>query len=136
MCIVTAALVTILITIGCAPTEIPPAAITEIYALSNTEELNKYVEVKQVDDRDDYCYIMIYIQSDSGEFTTLEDALPQAKRFSTTFAEAAVEILDGYEINKDLAVWAQLPLEEGGVTILGHVEYDGKRFQDFELYKP
>jgi hypothetical protein len=130
-------LATVFLAIGCAqPKPIPPAAITEIYAMSEAEDITEYVEVKDVSDRGDYCYVMIYIKSLPGEFTTLEDALPQAKTYTRTFTEAAVKILSRYDIDKSLSVWAQLPLKEGGVTVLGHAEYDGKNFHDFELYKP
>ncbi len=132
-------LATVLLTIGCAsPEMISPAAISEIYAMSEAEAVREYVEVKDVSDRGDYCYVMIYIKSLPGEFTTLEDALPQAEAFTRTFTEAAVKIMNRYDINKNLSVWAQLPLEEGGVTILGHAEYDAKNntLHDFERYKP
>ncbi|MDP2919833.1 MAG: hypothetical protein Q8O43_06425 [Dehalococcoidia bacterium] len=130
-------LATALLAISCAqPKPIPPAAISEIYAMSEAEAIKQYVEVKDVSDRGDYCYVMIYIKSLPGEFTSLEDALPQAKIFTRTFTEAAVKILSRYDINKGLSVWAQLPLKEGGVTVLGHAEYDGKKYRDFELYKP
>ena len=137
--LVASILATVLLAIGCAaPKPIPPAAISEIYAMSEAEAIKDYVEVKDVSDRGDYCYVMIYIKSLPGEFTTLEDALPQAKTFTRTFTEAAVKILSRYDINKDLSVWAQLPLEEGGVTVLGHAEYDAKRntLLDFERYEP
>ena len=129
-------LATVLLAIGCAPPkEIPPAAITEIYVMSEAKDVEDYVEAKD-SDRGDYFYVMIYIKSLPGEFVTLEDALPQAKKFTLSFAEAAVNILNRYDINKDISVWAQLPLEEGGVTVLGHAEYDAKRqtFHDFERY--
>ncbi|MFC1940780.1 hypothetical protein ACFLXO_08915 [Chloroflexota bacterium] len=130
-------LVIVLLVVGCAPPKpIPPAAISEIYAMSEAKDVRDYVEVKDVSDRGDYCYIMIYIKSLPGEFTTLEDALPMAKTYTRTFVEAAVKIINRYDVNKDLSVWAQLPLEEGGVTVLGHAEYDGNNFHDFELYKP
>ena len=132
-------LATVLLTIGCAsPEMISPAAISEIYAMSEAEAVREYVEVKDVSDRGDYCYVMIYIKSPPGEFTTLEDALPQAKEYTRSFTEAAVKILNRYDTNKNLSVWAQLPLEEGGVTVLGHAEYDAKTdtFHDFERYKP
>jgi len=132
-------LVTGLLVIGCAaPKSIPPAATSEIYAMSEAQDVEEYVEVKTVQDRVDSCYIMIYIQSVSGEFTTLEDALPKAITFTRSFAETAVKILNNYDINKDLSVWAQLPLEEGGVTVLGHAEYNAKddTYHDFERYKP
>ena len=120
--LIAAILATVLLNIGCAPKEIPPAAITEIYAMSEAQSVKEYVEVKDVQDRDDYCYIMIYIKSLPGEFTTLEEALPQAKTYTMTLAQAAVKIINRYDVNKDLSVWAQLPLEEGGVTVLGHAE--------------
>ncbi|MFC2071463.1 hypothetical protein ACFLUU_01925 [Chloroflexota bacterium] len=138
--LVTSILATVLLTIGCAAPQkpIPPAAMSEIYAMHEAEAVREYVEVKTVQDREGYCYIMIYIKSLPGEFTTLEDALPQAKEFTRSFSEAAVKILNRYDINRDLAVWAQLPLEEGGVTVLGHAEYDAKTdiFHDFERFKP
>ena len=115
---------------------IPPAAISEIYALGGSEAFAKYVEVKEVQDRKDFCYIMVYVKSLPGEFTTLEDALAQAKVVTRMFLESAVEILNRHGINQDVAVWVQLPLKEGGVNVLGHAEYDGKTFHDFELYEP
>ena len=133
--IVTAILAAMLVVIGCAPKEIPPAAITEIYAMSDADDITDYVEVKDVSDRGDYCYVMIYIKSPSGEFTTLEEAIPKATTYAMNFTEAAVAILDRYDIDKKLSVWAQLPLKEGGVTIIGHAEYDGKRILDFEKYE-
>ena len=131
---------TILLSIGCAPPPkaIPPAAISEIYAMNEAKNIRDYVEVQNIQDRGDYCYVMIYIKSLPGEFTTLEDALPQAKTFTKTFTEAAVKIFNRHDINKDISVWAQLPLEEGGVTVLGHAGYDAKSktFNDFERYIP
>ncbi len=134
---VVSVLATMLLAIGCAaPKPIPPAAISEIYAMSEAEAIKEFVEVKDVSDREEHIYVMIYIKSLPGEFTTLEDALPQAKTFTETFTEAAVKIINRYDINKEISVWAQLPLEEGGVSVLGHAEYDGENFHDFELYKP
>ena len=78
-------LATVLLTIGCAPPKpIPPAAMSEIYAMSEAADIREYVEVKEVSDRGDFTYIMIYIKSLPGEFTTLEDALPQSKPFTRT----------------------------------------------------
>ena len=137
--IVASVLATMLLATGCAPPKpIPPAAVSEIYSMSEAKAFREYLEVKDVNDRGDYCYVMIYIKSLPGEFTTLKDALPLAKKFTRSFTEAAVKIINRYDINKDLSVWAQLPLEEGGVTVLGHAEYDAKRktFHDFERYKP
>src|SRR4030043_1600823 len=79
---------------------IPPAAVSEIYALSEARSwlYGKYVEVKDVQDRSDYCYIMIYIKSLPGEVTTLKDALDQAKVFTRTFIESTIKILNQYDI--------------------------------------
>jgi hypothetical protein len=119
---------------------IPPAATSEIYALSEARTwlYGKYVEVRDVQDRSDSCYIMIYIKSLPEEVTTLEVALDQAKVFTRTFIESAVKILNKYEINKDVSVWAQLLLKEGEVDVLGHARYDAKThtFHDFERYEP
>jgi len=133
-------LIVLLLFTGCGQPKlpVPPAAISEIFALEGTEAVGKYAELKEVQDREDLFYIMVYIKSLPGEFTTLEDALPQAQEFTRTVIESAVEILNRHNINKDVSVWAQLPIKEGGVTILGHADYDAKHksFRDFELYKP
>jgi hypothetical protein len=119
---------------------IPPAAMSEIYALSGARVwlYGKYVEVKTVEDRSDYCYIMIYIKSLPGKVTTLKEALDQAKVFTGTFIESAVKILNQYDIDKDVSVWAQLLLKGGEVNVLGHTSYDAKNhtFQNFEQYAP
>ena len=126
--------------ISCSkPKPIPPAATSEIYALSEARIwlYGKYVEVKDVQDRSDSCYIMIYIKSLPEEVTTLKDALDQAKVFTRTFIESAVKILNKYEINKDVSAWAQLLLKDGEVNVLGHTRYDAKArtFHDFERYE-
>ncbi|MBN2240175.1 MAG: hypothetical protein JW712_10410 [Dehalococcoidales bacterium] len=133
--LVAAVLSTVLLSAGCSPKEIPPAAISEIYVLSDAEGVTEYVEIKDVSDRDDYCYIMIFIKSPLQEFTTLEEALPHAKSFTRTIIEDVVKILNTYDVNKDVNVWAQIPLKEGGVTILGHTDYDGKNYKDFVVYE-
>jgi hypothetical protein len=119
---------------------IPPAATSEIYALSGARVwlYGKYVEVKAVEDRSDYCYIMIYIKSLPGEVKTLNDTLDQAKVFTGTFIKSAVKILNQYDINKDVSVWAQLLLKDGEVNVLGHTRYESKNhtFHDFEQYEP
>jgi hypothetical protein len=76
---------------------------------------------------------MIYIKSLPGEATTLNEALEKAKIFTGTLVKKAVEILKKYDINQDTSVWAQLPLKEGGVEVLGHARYDAKDeiFHDF-----
>ena len=118
---------------------IPPAAISEIYALGGARIwlYGQYVDVKAVQDRSDSCYIMIYIKSLPGEVTALKDALDQAKVFTRTFIESAVKILNNYNIDKDVNVWAQLLLKDGEVNVLGHTRYDAKAhtFHDFERYE-
>ena len=119
---------------GSTKLPIPPAAISEIYALNEAEAVAKSVEVKEVQDRADFCYIMIYIKPLPGEVTALNDAFDKAKVFTRTVVESAVKILKSYDINQDVSVWAQLPLKEGGVNVLGHARYDAKKsiFHDFE----
>ncbi len=132
-------LATVLLAIGCgapAKVEIPVAAQSEIYALSGSEAFEKYLEVKDVSTREDYYYIMVHIKSLPGEFTSLEDALVKANGFSKNFLQNVVEILNRYNIKEDVSVWVQLPLKDGGVSVLGHVDYDGKTIHDFERYKP
>ncbi len=130
------ALMVILLAISCGPKPIPLAAINEIYALGESEAFGKDVEVKDVRDRKGSCYIMVYVKSLPGEFTTLEDALAQAKVFTGPFLKSAVQILKSHDINGGVSVWVQLPLREGGVNVLGHADYDGETFHDFERYKP
>ena len=139
--LVITALTIILPVIGCGGSEklpIPPAAISEIYALSETKAVGGIVEIKEVQDRADLCYIMIYIKSLPGEVTALNDALDKAKLFTGTFVKSAVEILKRYDINQDVAVWAQLPLKDEEVEVLGHARFDAKHetFHDFERLEP
>lgn len=135
--LVTAILATVILATGCGQDKtVPSAAKTEVFALNESGPATDYVEVQDVSDREDFLYVMVYIKSLPGEFTSMEDALPLAAKYSMTIAEATVEILNGYNINKDVAVWTQLPLEEGGVKVLGHVEYDGKSYIDFERHQP
>ena len=115
---------------------IPPAAISEIYAIAGARSwlYGENIEIKDVQDREDLCYIMIYIKSLPEEPKTLNDALDKAKVFTRTFVKSAVEILKKYNINQDVSVWAQLPLKGGGVNVLGHARFDAKAgtFHDFE----
>ena len=120
--------------------DIPPEAITEIYAMAGARTwlYGDYVEVKDVQDRKEFCYIMIYIKSLPEEPTTVNDALDKAKVFTRTFVKSTVKILKKYDINQDVSVWAQLPLKQGGVQVLGHAGYEAKNgtFHDFERMEP
>ena len=138
---IVAALIVILPIVGCDKFKkpaIPPAAITEIYALTEAKDVAKYVEVKDVQDRKDFCYIMIFIKSLPEEPTTLDSALDQAKKFTKEFVESTVKILKKYNVNQDISVWAQLPLKDEEVSVLGHARYDAKhdKYIDFERYVP
>jgi hypothetical protein len=117
---------------------IPSAAISKIYALNETKAVNGIVEVKEVQDRAELCYIMIYIKSLPGEVTSVNEALETAKVFTGTLVKSAVNILKGYNVNQDVSVWAQLPLKEGGVEVLGHAKYIAKQdtFHDFVRLEP
>ena len=119
---------------------IPLAAIREIYALAGARSwlYGEYVEIKDVQDREDYCYIMIYIKSLPEKVVTLNDALDKANVFTKTFVESAVKILKRYDIDQDVSVWAQLPLKGGGVNVLGHARFDPKTgtVHDFEQLEP
>ena len=135
------ALTIILPVIGCGESKKPPmpsAAISEIYALNETKAVGGIVEIKEVQDRQEFNYIMIYVKSLPGEATTLNEALDKAKVFTRTLVKSAVDILKRHDINQDASVWAQLPLKEGGVEVLGHARYDAKHntFHDFERLEP
>ncbi|MBW2091162.1 MAG: hypothetical protein JRI34_03435 [Deltaproteobacteria bacterium] len=139
--LVIAALTIILTVISCggigSKAPIPQAAITEIYALSDVKGVAEFVEIKEVQDRSEGCYMMIYIKSLPQKPTSLEDAINQAESFTMTILKDAVEILNKYDVNQNAAVWAQLPSKEIGITVLGHARYDAKRktFHDFEPYE-
>ena len=126
----------LLLSVGCSAAEVPPAAVSEIYALGGSEAFEEYLEVKDAAPREDYFYVMVSIKSLPGTFTTLEDALVQTNGFSKDFCQKVVDILKRYNVDQSVSVWVQLPLKDGGLSVLGHVDYDGKTIQDFELYKP
>ena len=68
----------------------------------------------------------------------MEVALDQAKVFTRTFIESAVKLLNKYDINRDVSVWAQLLLKDGEVNVIGHTRYDAKTrtVHNFERYEP
>jgi len=139
--LVIAGLTMLLAIFGCegskTSTPLPQAAITEIYALSDVKDVTEFVEIKEVQDRAEGCYVMIYIKSLPQKPTSLEDAINQAKSFTRTILEDSVKINNKYNIDQDVAVWAQLPSKEVGVTVLGHARYEAKRktYHDFERYE-
>ena len=112
---------------------IPDAAITEIYALSDVKKVADFVDIKEVQDREEGLYVMIYINTLPAKPTSMEDGINQAKSFTMSILKDSVEILKKYEVNQNAAVWAQLPSKEIGITVLGHSRYDTKddTFYDF-----
>ena len=128
-------LLVLLLAVACGgPKAIPVAAITEIRTLDKTQPVSNYGQIMQVDDRAGSAYIMFYIRPSAGEFTSLEDALIQVRTFDQDFLRNVVDILKKHGINGNVSVWFQLPMEQGGVTILGHSSYEGKNFRDFVRY--
>ena len=69
-------------------------------------------------------------------YQTAADALVQANGFSKDFCQKVVAILKRYDVNQRVSVWVQLPLKDGGISVLGHVDYNGNTIQDFERNKP
>ena len=115
--LVVAAVVSVmLVLVGCGSKAIPKAAIDEIYALGQTESVSKYAEVKQVDDRQGSAYIMLYVKSAPGQFTSLEDGIAQAKEFNVTFLKSAVEVLKSHKINGNVA-----DVEKGKFSVILHL---------------
>ena len=121
---------------GCAEDKvIPETVLSAISEISDPTAIGDRVEIQEVRDRGDYAYIMIFIGS-PGEFTNLDDGLARAQTATLALAHAVVEIINDHDINKDVRVWAQLPLGDGGVTVLGHAAYEarGKAFREFERF--
>ena len=121
---------------GCADDKvIPETVLSTISAISDPAAIADHIEIKEVRDRGDYAYIMIFIGS-PGEFTNLDDGLARAQTATLALAHAIVEIINKHDINKDVRVWAQLPDSDGGVTVLGHAAYEakGKSFHEFERF--
>ena len=122
---------------GCAETTvIPETALSAISAISDPAAIGDRIDIQEVSDRGDYAYIMIFIGSPPGEFTTLDDALTRAQTATLALVHASVEIINQHDVNKDVRVWAQLPLRDGGVTVLGHAAYEarGKLFREFQRF--
>lgn len=120
-------LVLLLLLLSCTTSNqptIPQAAINEIYAgpAYDDEIVNKFIEIKCVEDKGSYCHIQIVIQPEECE--DLELAFELARVFTDYIAHIAVITLDKYGINKDVFVWAQLPLGNNEVALLGRTWYD------------
>lgn len=124
---------------GCAEDKvIPETVLNTISAISDPAAIGDRIEIREVRDRGDYAYIMVFIGSPQGEFTTLDDGLFRARTATLALTHAIVEIINEHDINKDVRVWAQLPLSDGGVEVLGHAAYEArsKSFHEFERFTP
>ena len=130
-------LILISLTVGCSADSqtaaIPQSAINEIYAADDDEIVNKYIEIKHVEDKGGYCYIQIDIKPEVCE--DLEHAFELAGVFTDATAQNAVKIFNRYGINKDISVWARLPLGNNEVALLGRTWYSASsNSYKFERY--
>ncbi len=123
-------------------TEAPQPQITssikqEIYAIGQDEAVKRYIEIREVEDKQGYLYVSINIKHDPEIITNLEDAYVQAQVYTNAIAKDTVKILNKYNINQDVSVWAQLPLGDGEVALLGNTWYSAQsNSYTFKRYKP
>jgi len=142
--LISAILVAMLLSACTAPSTAPPteqpvpqSAIDEIYSISQDETVGRYIEVRKIEDRGDYLYVGINIKYDPEIIAELEDAFIQAEVFTDAVAQNTVKIINEHGIDKDVSVWAQLPLGDNEVALLGNTWYDAKlKNYNFERYKP
>ncbi len=127
-----------ILSVGCSSEsgKIPQAGVNEIYSLD--QDTSRYIQIKNVTDESDYCRITIDIVYNPEIITGLEDAYDQAEIFTKAIAQDAVAILKSHDADKDISVWAQLPLGEGEVALLGNTWYyaDSQEYTQFKRYKP
>ena len=117
--------------------QIASKIIGEIYAKSDGEVVNKYMEIREVEDRRDNLYVGINIKFVPEIVTNLEDAFTQARVFTDAVAKETVKIFNKYNINQDVSVWAQLPFGDGTVALLGNTWYSAQsNSYTFKRYKP
>jgi len=127
--------------IGCGETTPKPQITSsikqEIYAIGQDEAVNRYIEIREVEDKQGYLYVGINIKYDPEIITNLEDAYVQAQVYTNAIAKDTVKILNKYNINQDVSVWAQLPLGDGEVALLGNTWYSAQsNSYTFKRYKP
>ena len=111
---------------GVEQVTIPQSAIDEIYAISQDEIVSRHIEVTRVEDKSGYCYIMIDIKYIPELITNLEDAFTQAEIYTNAVAQDTVKILNKHGIDEDVSVWAELPLGNNEVALLGNTWYDAE----------
>ena len=124
--------------VGCGSEQItiPQSVLEEIYALTQDESVNRYTEIKAVEQESGSCKVQIDIKYDPEVCATLDDAFVQAKAFTGAIAQDTVRILSRYDINEHVSVWTHLPLGEGEVALLGNTWYDANlKSYEFKRYK-
>ena len=104
---------------------VPRGAIDEVYALD--EEADKYIEVLEAEDTRWHFKVRLTVKYVPAVMPDLEDAYSAAEAFTHAIAEETVAVLARYGIDKDVSVWAELPLGEGKVAILGNTRYSAER---------
>jgi len=116
---------------------VPQSAIDEIYAISQDETVNKYIEVINTEDEPGYFKVTVEIKYVSEVISALEDAYSQAEIYTPTVAKSTVKILNKYGIDKDVSVWGRLIFSKDEIVLLGNTWYDAKlKSYNFERYKP
>lgn len=105
---------------------IPQSAIDEIYAISQDELVNKYIEVINTEDNPGYFVVTVEIKYVPEVMSTLEDAYSQAEIYTPAVAQSTVDILNEYGIDKDVSVWGRLIFSEDEIVLLGNTWYNAE----------
>lgn len=125
--------------LGCGEqtAKVPEQAISQIYALTSTgTSVHRFARIQEFEDKGSYCQINIDIVPDAEFVTNLQDAFEQAEIYTDAIAHDVVDILEKHNVQKNISVWAQLPLGEGKVALLGKTWYNaGTKTYRFERYK-
>ncbi len=131
-------LIGILLLSGCGGEQvtIPQSAIDEIYAISQDELVNKYIEVINTEDKPGYFVVTVEIKYVPEVMSTLEDAYSQAEIYTPAVAQSTVEILTKYGIDKDVSVWGRLIFSEDEIVLLGNTWYNAElKTYEWNRYK-
>ena len=121
---------------GAEQVTIPQSAIDEIYAISQDELVNKYIEVINVEDKPGYFVVTVEIKYVPEVMSTLEDAYSQAEIYTPAVAQSTAEILSKYGIDKDVSVWGRLIFSEDEIVLLGNTWYNAElKTYEWNRYK-
>lgn len=122
---------------GAEQVTIPQSAIDEIYAISQDESVNRYIEVINVEDESGYFRVTVEIKYVSEVMSTLEDAYYQAEIYTPAVAKDTVKILNKYGIDKDVSVWGRLIFSENEIVLLGNTWYNSElKTYEWNRYEP